>query len=75
MTRDRSADWEYSILVSVMEIYNEQIRDLLSEDTSARMEVKQSRTGEGHYVPGLTWIRVENADDVREVNKIMLRFS
>lgn len=54
-------------MVSVMEIYNEQIRDLLSDDPTARLEVKQSRVGEGHYVPGLNWIRVENVEDVQEV--------
>lgn len=69
VTEDRNKEWDYSITVSVMEIYNENIRDLLSDSPTEAKEVKQSRNpADGHYVPGLTWIRVQTVDDVNEVN-------
>ncbi|XP_013396814.1 kinesin-like protein KIFC3 [Lingula anatina] len=64
-TADRALEWQYDITVSVMEIYNEMIRDLLSSDPSYKMEVKMSPEG-GLYVPGLTTIRVQSVEDINE---------
>ena len=64
-TRDRGIDWHFSINVSVIEIYNEMIRDLLGDNPSAKLEVKQGK--EGLYVPGLTEIQVK---DVHELNEV-----
>lgn len=64
-TRDRGVDWSYSINVSVIEIYNEMIRDLLGDDPSAKLEVKQGR--DGLFVPGLTEIQVTDVDELNEV--------
>ena len=64
-TSDRGVDWSYSINVSVIEIYNEMIRDLLGDDPSAKLEVKQGR--EGLFVPGLTEIQVTDVDELNEV--------
>ncbi|KAL5022914.1 hypothetical protein ScPMuIL_002069 [Solemya velum] len=66
MIAEKGIDWSYTITVSVMEIYNEIIRDLLNEDTSCKMEVKMSAEG-GLYVPGLTYYKVESVDDVYQV--------
>lgn len=64
-TRDRGVDWSFSINVSVIEIYNEMIRDLLGDDPSAKLEVKQGR--DGLFVPGLTEIQVTDVDELNEV--------
>jgi kinesin family member C2/C3 len=62
-SRERSADWTDSISVSLLEVYNEQIRDLLSDGRSdEKLDVK---IGEfGNYVPGLTQVPVDSIDAV-----------
>eukprot|EP00795_Rhopilema_esculentum_P001813 gene1813-16303_t len=55
-------DWDYSLTVSLMEIYNESLKDLL---TLQPLEIKQSK--EGVFVPCLEEVEVKNADDVRRV--------
>ena len=58
-----------SIKVSVMEVYNEQIRDLLSEDVGKRkLEVR--RNEHGNYVPDLTTVEVHGDDEVLELMKM-----
>lgn len=65
-TEDRGQDWTYTITVSVMEIYNEMIRDLLSGDPSYKMEVKMKSDG-GLHVPGLCSEEVKSVEDVNQV--------
>ncbi|XP_062583545.1 kinesin-like protein KIFC3 isoform X2 [Saccostrea cucullata] len=62
----RGQDWGYTITVNVMEIYNEKIRDLLSDDPSYKMEVKMNPEG-GLHVPGLCSEEVRSVDDVNQV--------
>ena len=50
-----------------MEIYNEMLRDLLGDDPSTKLEVKQGK--DGLFVPGLTEIQV---DDVQELNEVRI---
>ncbi|KAL5217241.1 hypothetical protein ABZP36_017925 [Zizania latifolia] len=58
----------YSISVSVLEVYNEQIRDLLATSPSSKkFEIKQA--GEGsHHVPGIVEAKVE---DIKEVWNVL----
>ncbi|XP_019235363.1 PREDICTED: kinesin-like protein KIN-14Q isoform X2 [Nicotiana attenuata] len=65
---ERKNTVHYEISVSVLEVYNEQIRDLLvsgSQQGVKRLEIKQ--VGEGmHHVPGLVEAHVNNMTEVWE---------
>ncbi|KAK3600577.1 hypothetical protein CHS0354_020969 [Potamilus streckersoni] len=63
---ERGLDWEYTVTVSVLEIYNEMIRDLLGDDISFKMEVKMNPEG-GLYIPGLSYVNVASVEDVNKV--------
>ncbi|KAH9723813.1 kinesin-like protein KIN-14Q [Citrus sinensis] len=69
--KEREKLYRYDISVSVLEVYNEQIRDLLAVGSqpgavSKRLEVRQA--GEGmHHVPGLVEAHVNNISEVWEV--------
>ncbi|XP_052179062.1 kinesin-like protein KIN-14Q [Diospyros lotus] len=69
--KERKEQFEYEISVSVLEVYNEQIRDLLIPGsqpgvTAKRLEIRQ--VGEGiHDVPGLVEAHVNNMSEVWEV--------
>lgn len=66
--RERSREYQDEITVSVMEIYNEQIRDLLAQDAaSTNLQVRQGPTG--NFVPGLTVVPVQTLDEVFELIK------
>ncbi|XP_072135455.1 kinesin-like protein KIFC3 isoform X3 [Mobula birostris] len=65
---ERSADWDLTITVSMAEIYNETLRNLLAKDPSEKLEIKLSPDGSGQlYVPGLMQIRVQSVDDINKV--------
>lgn len=64
----RSKEYQDEITVSVMEIYNEQIRDLLAQDAaSTNLQVRQGPTG--NFVPGLTLVPVQSLEEVFELIK------
>ncbi|XP_033117249.1 kinesin-like protein KIFC3 [Anneissia japonica] len=65
---EREKEWDYTISVSVMEIYNETLRDLLSSDPAQKLDIKMSPEG-GLYVPGLTMTEVKCVEDVNDVFK------
>jgi kinesin family protein C2/C3 len=53
--------WNYSLTLSMLEIYNETIRDLLDSSNPKDREKKQleiRQTPEGNIVPGLTEVLV-----------------
>jgi kinesin family protein C2/C3 len=63
---ERVKEYQDEITVSVMEIYNEQIRDLLAQDAaSTNLQVRQGPTG--NFVPGLTVVPVHALDEVFEL--------
>ncbi|CAA3007315.1 kinesin KIN-14Q [Olea europaea subsp. europaea] len=71
IVEDRKKTFRYEISVSVLEVYNEQIRDLLISEsqpgvTSKRLEIKQVVEG-GRHVPGIVEARVTNVNEVWEV--------
>ncbi|KAF8391035.1 hypothetical protein HHK36_023335 [Tetracentron sinense] len=70
---DRQRLFRYEISVSVLEVYNEQIRDLLVQGsqpgvTAKRLEVRQVAEGI-HHVPGLVEAHVNNMNEVWDVLK------
>ncbi|XP_059661323.1 kinesin-like protein KIN-14Q [Cornus florida] len=73
IVKERKGQIRYEISVSVLEVYNEQIRDLLVPGqqpgvTAKRLEIRQ--VGEGiHHVPGLVEAQVNNTSEVWEVLK------
>ncbi|XP_039769361.1 kinesin-like protein KIFC3 isoform X3 [Ornithorhynchus anatinus] len=66
--REKASDWEYVITVSVAEIYNEALRDLLGKEPQEKLEIKLCPDGSGQlYVPGLTEFRVQSVEDINKV--------
>ena len=62
---DKQDDWRYSLTVSMTEIYNEQVHDLLGSNPEARLDIKQG--AQGNFVQGLTWMPVQNIGEINEV--------
>ncbi|KAM5577000.1 kinesin-like protein KIN-14R [Rosa sericea] len=68
IANERKETFTYSISVSVLEVYNEQIRDLLdtSPQSSKKLEIKQAPEGY-HHVPGIVEAKVESIKEVWRV--------
>ncbi|XP_042506668.1 kinesin-like protein KIN-14R isoform X2 [Macadamia integrifolia] len=65
--KERNETFTYNISVSVLEVYNEQIRDLLATSpTSKKLEIRQASEGV-HHVPGIVEAKVENIKEVWDV--------
>jgi hypothetical protein len=54
----------YSVKCSFLEIYNEEITDLLTPGAAAGLQIRDGDLKKGLYVQGLTETEVVNADDV-----------
>ncbi|KAM1331718.1 hypothetical protein EV1_043802 [Malus domestica] len=64
---ERKEIFTYGISVSVLEVYNEQIRDLLAASpTSKRLEMRQAPEG-AHHIPGIVEAKVESIKEVWNV--------
>ena len=59
-------DTRFLVRVSYLEIYNEDVRDLLGKDQNQRLEVKE-RPDVGVYVKDLSAFVVNNADDMDRI--------
>ncbi|XP_038056544.1 kinesin-II 85 kDa subunit-like [Patiria miniata] len=59
----------FLVRVSYLEIYNEEVKDLLGKDLSARLEVKE-RPDIGVYVKDLSAFVVNNADDMDRITTL-----
>nr|GMD48170.1 kinesin-like protein KIN-14S [Ipomoea batatas] len=69
LSSERSSIMKYELFVSMLEVYNEKIRDLLIDSFSQpakKLEVKQSAEGT-QEVPGLIEARVYGTDEVWEL--------
>lgn len=58
--------YRFLVRVSYLEIYNEEVRDLLVKDVHNRLEVKE-RPDIGVYVKDLSSYVVNNADDMESI--------
>jgi len=58
-------DLVYSIDVSVVEVYNEEVRDLLNSNGATKVDVREG--GSGIYIPGLTEMKVYSTQQVRSL--------
>ncbi|XP_009408543.2 kinesin-like protein KIN-14R [Musa acuminata AAA Group] len=69
--RERQGLYHYEVTVSVLEVYNEQIHDLLlsgSQPTAAAKKLEVRQVTEGvHHVPGLVEAHVTNMTEAWEV--------
>ncbi|KAK7337789.1 hypothetical protein VNO77_18376 [Canavalia gladiata] len=71
ISEERHGMIKYELLVSMLEVYNEKIRDLLAENSvepTKKLEVKQAADGT-QEVPGLVEARVYGTEDVWEMLK------
>ncbi|CAL1294919.1 unnamed protein product [Larinioides sclopetarius] len=59
-------DKRFLVRATYLEIYNEEVRDLLGKDQSVCLEVKE-RPDIGVYVKNLTGVVVKNADDLDRI--------
>ncbi|KAE9589598.1 putative minus-end-directed kinesin ATPase [Lupinus albus] len=72
LTEERHGITKYELRVSMLEVYNEKIRDLLAENSSQptkKLEIKQAADGT-QEVPGLVEAPVNGTEDVWEILKI-----
>ncbi|KAJ0080121.1 hypothetical protein Patl1_22640 [Pistacia atlantica] len=71
ISKDRTGVMRYELFVSMLEVYNEKIRDLLVENSnqpSKKLEIKHAAEGT-QEVPGLTEARVYTTEEVWELLK------
>lgn len=66
--KERQSDYSYKIKISMLEIYNEQIRDLLVEQKpnpwDETIQPKIRKSARGMFIDGLKEWRVESLEDV-----------
>ncbi|XP_072314010.1 kinesin-like protein KIF3B [Eucyclogobius newberryi] len=65
----RTHGQKYLVRSSYLEIYREEIRDLLCKDNSARLELKESPDS-GVYVGGLSTVVTKNAQEIEHVMRL-----
>ncbi|XP_041446201.1 kinesin-like protein KIFC3 isoform X2 [Xenopus laevis] len=66
--KERSNSWEHELSVSMVEIYNETLRDLLGSDPSNSLEIKILPGSVGElYVPNLTQRQVQSMEDINKI--------
>lgn len=75
ISEERKVDYDISITVSNLEIYQEEVYDLLAEVPKGKktdrekMQIRQAKTGTSMEVPGLIEVTCSTIEDVNEVIK------
>ncbi|KAG7277868.1 hypothetical protein CRUP_001320 [Coryphaenoides rupestris] len=68
---EKKPDWDYRLTVSMVEIYNETLRNLLGDNPSEKLDIKMNPDGSGQlYVPGLTQITVQSPEDINRGSRL-----
>jgi Kinesin motor domain len=62
-TIERSTDVQFLVRASFLEIYNEEIRDLLAKDSTARLDLKEHQDS-GLHVRGLSTFILKSAKEL-----------
>lgn len=71
----RSQKWDFKLSVSFLEIYNEELKDLLTSFNKSastmpkKLSIKRSREGKS-YVDGLTDVPINTIDEVEGLNQL-----
>ncbi|GBG25229.1 Kinesin, putative [Hondaea fermentalgiana] len=70
--RNHGGEWEFEVQVTLLEIYNEQIRDLLADKAKQQQQKKlEVKAGKhGMHVPGLTMVTVTDHTQVLRLMKL-----
>lgn len=63
---EASNDLEYLVRASYLELYNEELRDLLDKHRKAKLELKENRDS-GVYVKNLRTVVVETESDMNKI--------
>ncbi|XP_069077093.1 kinesin-like protein KIFC2 [Pleurodeles waltl] len=67
----RAGLWKYSVTLSMVEIYNEVIRDLLGKDGQEKLDIKLLPDGSGQlHVPGLTSVVVNSFSHIKKILQV-----
>ncbi|EIE23467.1 kinesin family member 3b in complex with Adp [Coccomyxa subellipsoidea C-169] len=66
---EQSHEVQFLVRVSFLEVYNEEVRDLLSKDSKRALEVREHRST-GVYIKGLTAIIVKSAKELEKVLEV-----
>jgi len=66
---EASSDVQYLVRASFLEIYNEEIRDLLSKDHKQKLDLKEAKDS-GVYVKGLNAFVVKSIPEIRNVLEV-----
>lgn len=66
---EASADTQYLVRASFLEIYNEEIRDLLSKNPKDKLELKEHKDS-GVYVKGLNAFVVKSVPEIKNVLEV-----
>jgi len=64
-----SSNLEYLVRASYLEIYNEEIHDLLDRDSKSKLELKESKDG-AIYCKNLRSVAVESVSDMNKILRV-----
>lgn len=58
--------WSFQLEISYLEVYNENLRDLLVAKPDTKLNIRQNKRGQ-NYVDGAVRMKVDNADELQSI--------